>query len=133
MRIAPVLALAAALLSTGVAAAGSWKPRSWVDESTIELRTTCPGEGEHWFKVWMVVLDDQVYVRLGTRAAKRIACNIGRPWLAARIAGEEFDHVLGAEAAGQAPRVADAMAKKYWSDVLVRHFSHPLTLRLTGE
>jgi hypothetical protein len=29
-----------------------------------------------------------------------------------------------------ADAVAQAMADKYWSDVFVRFFSHPLTLRL---
>jgi hypothetical protein len=29
--------------------------------------------------------------------------------------------------------VATAMADKYWSDVIVRHFDHPLTMRLTPE
>jgi hypothetical protein len=28
-------------------------------------------EGEHWFPVWLVVIDDQVDVRLGARAATR--------------------------------------------------------------
>ena len=29
-----------------------------------------------------------------------------------------------------AERVAAAMADKYWSDIFVRFFAHPLTLRL---
>ena len=29
--------------------------------------------------------------------------------------------------------VGKAMGEKYWSDVFVRHFSHPLTMRLTPE
>jgi len=29
--------------------------------------------------------------------------------------------------------VAHAMADKYWSDVLVRHMDHPLTMRLAPE
>jgi len=32
-----------------------------------------------------------------------------------------------------AAAVAAAMREKYWSDVLVRHFDHPLTMRLTPE
>jgi len=32
-----------------------------------------------------------------------------------------------------AERVAKAMAAKYWSDLIVHHFSHPLTLRLVPE
>ena len=32
-----------------------------------------------------------------------------------------------------AEKVAAAMGDKYWSDVFVRFFSHPLTLRLAPE
>ena len=67
------LALVPWLLAAVPAVAADWTPRAWTDASTIELCTTRAGEGEHWFPVWLVVIDDQVYVRLGTRAATRIA------------------------------------------------------------
>lgn len=125
--------LTAVVLGVALPVLASWRPLSWKDESTIELRTNCSDEGEHWSTVWLVVLDDQVYVRLGKRAADRISCNATRPWLAARIDGQQFDHVLAVEAPDRAERVAEAMKEKYWLDVLVRYFDHPMTLRLSAE
>ena len=29
--------------------------------------------------------------------------------------------------------VAHSMAEKYWSDLIIRHFDHPLTMRLVPE
>src|SRR6184192_4545951 len=127
---------AALLLSTLLAtpsAAGEWTPSAYAGASTIELRTVAPGEGEHWFPVWLVVIDDQVYVRLGPRAAGRIEKNQTAPFVGVRIAGEQLERVRGEPAPDYAERVAKAMAAKYWSDVIVRHFSHPLTLRLVPE
>ncbi|HYV57218.1 MAG TPA: hypothetical protein VE911_06730 [Candidatus Nitrosopolaris sp.] len=127
------LALLMLVLGPGAAVAGEWTPRAWADANTIELRTTAAGEGEHWFPVWIAVIDDQVYVRLGTRAAGRVANNTTAPDLGVRINGQQFDRVKGVPAPEAAERVAQAMAAKYWSDVLVRHFDHPLTLRLLPE
>jgi len=126
---------AAVLLSVLVAApaAAGWTPHDWADASTIELRTTAPGEAAHWFPVWLVVIDDQVYVRLGARAAGRIASNQTAPFVDVRIAGEQFGHLRGVPAPDYAERVANGMGAKYWSDVVIRHFSHPLTLRLVPE
>ena len=70
---------AALLLSTLLAtpsAAAEWTPHAYAGASTIELRTVAAGEGEHWFPVWVVVIDDQVYVRLGPRAAGRINATV---------------------------------------------------------
>jgi hypothetical protein len=129
----PAVALLSLLLVAAPAVAADWTPRAWADASTIELRTVAAGEGEHWFPVWVVVIDDQVYVRLGSRAAGRIENNTTAPRLAVRINGREFDRVKGVPAPEDAERVARAMAAKYWSDVLVRHVNHPLTLRLVPE
>ena len=125
--------LTVTLLAMAGPALASWRPLAWKDQSTIELRTNCPDEGEHWSTVWLVVLDDQVYVRLGKRAAARIACNATKPWLAARIDGQQFDHVLAVEAPDRAARVAEEMSKKYWLDVVVHYLDHPMTLRLSAE
>ena len=122
-----------AVLMAVPAAAADWTPRAWADANTVELRTTNPGEAEHWFPVWLVVLDDQLYVRLGSRAAGRIEQNTSKPYVGVRIAGQQFDHVKGVPAPESAERVAKAMGEKYWSDVLVRYFNHPLTLRLVAE
>jgi hypothetical protein len=120
-------------LLPGVAVAADWNPAAYAGSNTIELRTTAPGEGEHWFPVWVVVVDGQVYVRLGTRAASRIEQNTTAPYVGVRILGQEFDRVRGVPAPDYAERVAQAMGAKYWTDVLVRYMSHPLTLRLVPE
>lgn len=128
--------LGVALAATPAAATESqaaWNPIAWEAEDTVELRTQAPGEEEHWFKVWFVVLDGQLYVRLGSRAAKRFEDNTTRPVIAVRIAGEEFPRVTGVPVPDLADRVAAAMADKHWSDVFVRWVDHPLTLRLAPE
>ena len=117
-------------LLPGVAVAADWNPGAYAGANTIELRTTAPGEGEHWFPVWVVVVDGQVYVRLGTRAASRIERNTTAPYVGVRILGQQFDRVKGVPAPDYAERAAQAMAAKYWTDVVVRYMSHPLTLRL---
>src|SRR2546422_9950265 len=88
---------AAAFIALVAAPAGAaeWKPRTYASESTLELRTTAPGEGDHWFPVWLVVLDDQVYVRLGTRAAGRIERNTTKPYVGAGVAGQPFGRIKG--------------------------------------
>jgi hypothetical protein len=128
-----MLALTALVMCVSSAAAVEWNPAAFAKEDTLELRTNCPGEGEYWFKVWLVVVDGQVYVRLGGRATQRIECNTTAPFVGVEVAGQRFDHVHGVPAPEQAPKVMAAMAEKYWSDVLVRLFSHPLTLRLVPE
>lgn len=128
-----------AIFMACVAAAGArveaaeWRPAAFANESTLQLRTNVPGEGEHWFPVWLVVIDDQVYVRLGSRAAWRVQRNSTAPFLGVKVAGQQFDRVHGVPAPELAGRVAEAMAKKYTSDIFVRWFSHPLTLRLVPE
>src|SRR4029077_1498206 len=117
-------------LTRATANGAEWNPAAFAGESTLELRTTAAGEGEHWFPVWLVVVDDQVYVRLGARAAGRIERNTTAPYVAVRVAGRQFDRVEGIAAPDRAERVAQAMAAQDWSDVVIRHFHHPLTMRL---
>ena len=131
MRTGALLALLT--LVTVPARAADWTPSAYADESTLELRTTAAGEGEHWFPVWLVVIDDQVYVRLGSRAAGRIERNTTAPYVGVRVAGQEFARVRGTPTPEKTDAVAQAMGAKYWSDVIVRHFNHPLTLRLAPE
>ena len=126
-RLIPPLLLLCVLGVTRAAA--EWTPAKWAATSTLELRTTRAGEEEHWSKVWLVVLDDQLYVRLGTRAAGRIADNTTAPLLDVRIDGQQF-RVKGVDSPADAERVAQAMGDKYWSDVLVKYFAHPMTLKL---
>ena len=116
-----------------VVAAASWNPATFTGESTLQLRTTAASEGEHWFPVWLVVVDDDVYVRLGSRAASRMERNTTAPYVGVRIGGQEFDRVKVVAMPEKASAVADAMARKYWSDVIVRHFHHPMTVKLVPE
>jgi hypothetical protein len=115
------------------ATAADWTPRAWASEDTVQLRTQAPGETEHWFPVWLVVVDDQLYVRLGSRAAGRVEANVAKPSLGVRIAGKEFARLKGEPAPEMVARVAEAMAQKYWFDKIVHHVNHPLTLRLVPE
>jgi hypothetical protein len=59
--------------------------------------------------------------------------NTTAPIVAVRIGGHEYPRVRAEEAAAMAAPVASAMGEKYWSDVLIRHFPHPLTMRLAPE
>ena len=120
-------------LAPGIAAAASWDPAAFASESTLELKTTAAGEGEHWFPVWLVVVDGDVYVRLGSRAAGRMERNTTAPYVGVRVAGQQFDRVRAVTAPEKRAAVADAMANKYWSDVMVRYFGHPMTVRLLPE
>ena len=127
------LAVTAVTLVVASASAADWSPHAFVNESTLELKTVAAGEGEHWFPVWLAVIGDELYVRLGPRAAGRIERNTTAPYVGLRIAGQEFPRVRGIPAPEKAQAVAQAMAEKYWSDVVIRHFNHPLTLRLVPE
>jgi hypothetical protein len=135
----PVPVLLVAMLVLGAAGCArsvtvpSWDPAAFRALDTLEFRTTGPEEGQHWSTVWLVVLDDQVYVRLGPRATDRMQRNTTAPYVAVRIGGREYERVRAEDAAALAPKVADAMASKYTSDLLVRHVSHPLTMRLVPE
>jgi hypothetical protein len=122
-----------ALLAVATSAHGAWDPQAFGKERTLEFLTVGPDEGEHWSTVWLVVIDAQVYVRLGSSATGRIQTNSTKPYVKVRIAGQEFDHVMAQIVPDMVAPVAKAMAAKYWSDVLIRHLAHPLTMRLTPE
>jgi hypothetical protein len=124
------IVLATALLAVPRARADEWTPQAWAGESTVELRTTDPGDQPHWFPVWLVVIDGQLYVRLGSRAAGRFDRNVTKPMLGVRIAGKTFERVRGVVVPEMATKVAAAMSQKYWGDLLVAYMSHPYTLRL---
>ena len=98
-----------------------WDPHTLARENTLEFLTVGPQEGEGWSRVWVVAVDDQLYVRLGRRAATRFEKNTTAPFVKVRISGHEFDHVRAEPAPEMAERVAAAMAAKYWSDLF-----HPL-------
>jgi hypothetical protein len=126
-----LVAMGAMALAQG--SEGDWNPSAFAKEDTLKLRTVGPKEGEYWFPVWLVVIDGQVYVRLGSRAVGRVERNTTAPLLGVEVGGHRFDRVRGVPAPDYAERVAAAMADKYTSDIFVRWFSHPLTLRLVPE
>ena len=127
------LALATILLAP-LAQAADWTPAAWKEEETVDLQTTVPDEGEYWFPVWLVVIDDQLYVRLGTKAAGRVEKSKSAPYMGVRIAGQQFDRVKGVPASAEmATKVAGAMHDKYWSDVFIQYFDHPVTLQLNPD
>ncbi|HYL59818.1 MAG TPA: hypothetical protein VEU51_13190 [Candidatus Acidoferrales bacterium] len=101
--------------------------------STLQVMTVGPEEGEHWSKLWLVVIDGQVYVRLGERSFGRIQKNTANPYLKVKIGDKEFDKVRWEAALDMKDKVAAAMADKYFIDFLVRHESHPMTARLVAE
>jgi len=109
-----------------------WDPLTLAKQDTLEFLTVGPEEGEHWSRVWVVAVDDQLYVRLGRRAAARFEDNTTAPFVKVRIADHEFDNVRAEPAPEMAERVAAAMAAKYWSDLLIRFARHPLTVRLSA-
>jgi hypothetical protein len=130
LRVGLLLAAILVLVRGSEASAATWDPTAWIERDTLDLETDVPKEGPYWFPVWLVVLDGQVYVRLGSRAADRVESSRTKPYLGVRIEDEEFQRVEGVSVPEMADAVARAMADKYWSDIFVRFMSHPVTLRL---
>jgi len=123
-------------LSTGCAKQAvvpTWDPAAFRSLDTLEFLTVGPDEGPHWSTVWLVVLDDHVYIRLGSRASGRMEHNATKPYVRVRIGGKEYERVRTEDASALAAQVADAMAAKYTTDVFVHYVSHPLTLRLEPD
>ncbi len=124
-----VLGVAVLFLSTATAHA-AWDPASYADDEILEFYTETEDGDGHWSKVWLVVIDDQVYIRLGNRAGGRIDGNVHKPHVKIRIGGEEFDKVRLDEAPDKVEAVAEQMGEKYWSDMFISFVAHPYTLRL---
>ena len=120
-------------------AAPAWAPAELGDRSTLEFLTVGPEEGEHWSTVWFVLIDGDVYLRLGPRAAKRIDANTTAPRLKIRAAGIDARPMRYEKAPDKAAAVGLAMGQKYWSDVLGEPFrrlgltSPTMALRLVAE
>lgn len=125
-----LIALAAVATVTTSHADDAWTPASWKNVDILEILTIGPEEGKHWSKLWLVVLDDQIYLRLGSRAAGRVERNVTAPQVAVKIEGQQFDSVQVENAPEMTDRVAAAMAEKYWSDRFIRYMPHPMTVRL---
>ncbi|MGH7785472.1 MAG: hypothetical protein ACRERC_01320 [Candidatus Binatia bacterium] len=127
----PRLAISLFLFALATAPAqAAWDPQAIAAEDTLEFFTVSPEDGEHWSTVWLVVIDGQVYIRLGSRAAERIEKNTTAPTVKVKVAGQEFDAVTAESAPDMVAPVAAAMKEKYWTDLFVRGMNHPLTMRL---
>ena len=141
MKIYRIASVAFLVLSIAFAAAAraddsavqGWDPATFRDASTIKIMTTEPDAGEHWFNLWVVVIDGQPYVRLGDRSYGRIQKNSTSPYAKLKVADQEFDKVKVEETPDMKDKVAAAMADKYWLDILIRHESHPMVARLVPE
>jgi hypothetical protein len=110
-----------------------WDPNAFRDQSTLQIMTIGPEEGEHWSKLWLAVIDGQLYVRLGDRSFGRIQKNTANPYVKVKVGDNEFDKVRLEPALEMTDKVAAAMADKYFMDILIRHESHPMTARLVAE
>lgn len=110
-----------------------WDPNAFTGQSTLQIMTIGPEEGEHWSRLWLVVIDGQLYVRLGDRSFGRVQKNTASPYVKLKIGDNEFDKVRLEPALDMTDKVAAAMADKYWMDILIRHESHPMTARLVAE
>jgi hypothetical protein len=110
-----------------------WDPNAFRDQSTLQIMTIAPEEGEHWSRLWLAVIDGQLYVRLGDRAFGRIQKNTAGLHVKVKVGDNEFDNVRVEAAPEMADKVAAAMADKYFMDILIRHESHPMTARLVAE
>lgn len=108
----------------------AWDVETFRGADTIEMKTNVPGEGEYWFPIWVVVIEDEAYVRLGSQAAARFQKNDSFPEVAIRVNGQQFDRVRGEPVPTYAGAVDTAMAEKYWTDLIIRWFPHPMILRL---
>jgi hypothetical protein len=124
------LAVAARAADNGVP---GWDPSSFHDQSTLQIMTTEPDVGEHWSTLWLVVIDNQLYVRLGDRAYGRVQRNTATPYVKLKVAGTQFDKAKLEEIPDMKDKVAAAMADKYFMDKLIRYESHPMVARLTPE
>jgi hypothetical protein len=128
--LSAIVAMSLSLAFLAAPANAGWDPVRFSKESTLDFLTVSPEDGEHWSRVWLVVIDSQVYIRLGARAAARIEGNTRAPTVSVRIGKEEFARVEAIPAPDMAEAVAEKMAEKYTTDILIRHLSHPLTMRL---
>src|SRR5438477_9296017 len=87
------LLAAAACAGAGTRTVDHWDSAAFRDLDTLQFKTVGAEEGEHWSTVWLAVIDDDVYVRLGSRAAARMGANTTAPIVSVRIGGREYPRV----------------------------------------
>ena len=142
MTIQTNLKLAVATVVAWTAIAGAcaaanlvagWDPGAFRDQRTLQIMTTDAYEGAHWSKLWLVVIDGQLFVRLDGRTFERVKENLAGQYVMLKIGHRKFDRVRLEAAPDMSSKVGAAMADKYPMDVLIRHESHPMTARLIPE
>jgi glucose/arabinose dehydrogenase len=133
-----VASVALSLASMGLARGAEhtvprWDPDAFRGQSTLEIMTIGTEEGEHWTRLWWVVVDGQLYVQLGDQAFRRVQKNFARPYVQVKIADQKFARVRLEAAPDMKQKVAAAMAAKYPRDDVILRQSHPTTARLVAE
>ena len=136
MNVTASVALSLACVGLGRGADNpvpGWDPDAFRGDSTLEIMTIGTEEGEHWSRLWWVVVDRQVYVQLGDQAFRRVQENFARPYVEVKIADQKFARVRLEAAPDMKGKVAAAMAAKYPRDDVILRQSHPTTVRLVAE
>jgi hypothetical protein len=133
MKCANVVLAGLLLCFSVTAVEAAWDPAAYAEEDVLEFYTENDEGKGHWSKVWLVVADGDVYIRLGGRAGGRIDENPDKPYVKIRVGGEEFGKVRLDDAPDKVEQVAELMGEKYWSDVFIKYAAHPYTLKLTPE
>ncbi len=127
-----LLGLAMHAFAAIAASGATWNPADFASESTLEFFTINEAGEAHWATVWFVLVDGDVYVRLGERAQRRIEENIHQPVVKVRVAGREFDHVVVERVLGRNDEIAEAMADKYWTALFMPYMPERYTARLVA-
>jgi len=128
------LSLASVALARGAdPSVSGWDPDAFRGQSTLEIMTIGTEEGEHWTRLWWVVVDGQLYVQLGDEAFRRVQQNFARPYVEVKIAGQKFARIRLEAAPDMKEKVAAAMAAKYPRDEVILRQTHPTTARLVAE
>lgn len=113
-----------ALLCSAVPALAAWTPEEWTDTKTLEYLTNCPEEGEYWSPVWLVVLEGELYISLGSKAQSRVDCSTMGPKTSIKIEGELYENLEMVPETDLAEAIEDARWDKYWTNVFVGFAEH---------
>lgn len=124
--------IAVLAFATAAASAETWNPADFAGESTLEFHTMNDAGEAHWATVWFVLVEGDVYVRLGERAQRRIEESVHHPVVKVRVAGRTFDHVVVERVSGRNDEIAEAMADKYWTALFMPYMPERYTARLVA-